>query len=53
MIKTRIKRIKSIENQEKIMAITMIKEVTTTIIMTIIIIIMMTRRIEMGNPIKI
>ena len=50
MIKTRIK-VKSIENEEMIMAITLIKIIITTVKMTIIIIIMMIMRIV--NRIKI
>ena len=44
MIKTRIIKVKGIENEEIIMAITMIK--ITTVIMTIIAIIMMIIRIH-------
>ena len=53
MIKTRIIKVKSIENEETIMAMTMTK-ITTTVIMKIIIIIMMMRimRIKIGNRIK-
>ena len=48
MIKTR-KKVKSIENEEIIMAMTMTKTTITKIIILIIIII----RIKFGNPIKI
>ena len=49
MIKTRIIKVKSIENKEIIMAMTMTKTIITKIIILIIIII----RIKFGNPIKI
>ena len=49
MIKARIIKVKSIENEEIIMAMTMTK-ITTTVIMKIIIIIMMRiMRIRIGN----
>ena len=53
MIKTRIIKIKSIENEEIIMAMTMTKIIITTAIMKIIIIIMMIMRIKIGNGIKL
>ena len=53
MIKTRIIKAKSIENEEIIMAMTMTKIIITTVIMKIIIIIMMIIRIKIGNRIKI
>ena len=49
MIKTRKIKVKSIENGEIIMAMTMTKTMITKIIILIIIII----RIKFGNPIKI
>ena len=49
MIKTRKLKVKSIENEEIIMAMTMKKTIITKIIILIIIII----RIKFGNPIKI
>ena len=49
MIETRLLKVKSIENEEIIMAVTMKK----TIITKIIIIIMMIMRIKIGNHIKI
>ena len=49
MIKTRKIRVKSIENEKIIMAMTMTKTIITKIIILIIIII----RIKFGNPIKI
>ena len=52
MIKTRIIQIKSITNEEIIMAITMTK-IITTVILTIIIKIMLRMRIKIGNHIKI
>ena len=48
MIKTRKIKVKSIENEEIIMAVTMTKTIITKIIILIIII-----RIKFGNPIKI
>ena len=48
MIKTRKIKVKSIENEEIIMAMTMTKTIITKIIRLIIIII----RIKFGNPIK-
>ena len=53
MIKTRKIKVKSIENEEIIMAMTMAKLIITTAIMKIIIIIMMIMRIKIGNRIKI
>ena len=49
MIKTGKTKVKSIENEEIIMAMTM----TKTIITKIIILIIMIMRIKFGNPIKI
>ena len=49
MMKTRKIKVKSIENEEIIMAMTMTKRVITKIIILIIIII----KIKFGNPIKI
>ena len=43
MIKTRIIKVKSIENEEIIIAVTMTKIIITTVIMKIIIIIMIMR----------
>ena len=54
MIKTRIIKVKSIENKEiMIIVITMTKIIITTIIMKMITIIMETMRIKIGNPLKI
>ena len=58
MIKTRIMKVKSIENEEIIIAIKMTKIILTTVIMKIIIIIIiiiiiMTMRIKIRNRIKI
>ena len=53
MIKITIIKVKSIENEEIIMAITMAKITITTVMMKIIIIIMMIMRIKLGNRIKI
>ena len=54
MIKTRIIKVKSIENKEiMIIVITMTKIIITTIIMKIITIIMETMRIKIGNLLKI
>ena len=50
MIKTRLRKVKSLENEEIIMAMTMTKIVITTAIM---IIIMMIMRIKIGNRIEI
>ena len=49
MVKTRKIKVKSIENEEIIMSMKMIK----TIIRKMIITIMMRMRIKIGNPIKI
>ena len=49
MMKTRKIKVKSIENEEIIMAVTMTKTIIAKIIILIIIII----RIKFGNPIKI
>ena len=53
MIETTITKIKSIQNEEIIMAMTMTKIITTAVIMKIIIIMMMIKRIKIGNRIKI
>ena len=53
MITTRIIKVKSIEKEKIIMAITMIKIIITTVIMTTIITIIMIRRINTDNRIKI
>ena len=53
MIKTRIINVKSLENEEIIITITMAKIILTTVIMEIIIMIMMTMRIKIHNRIKI
>ena len=52
MIKTRLIKVKSIENEEIIMAMTMTKIIMTTVIMKIIMIIMMIMRIKISNKIK-
>ena len=49
MLKTRKIKVKSIENDEIIMAMTMTKTIITKTIITI----MMRMRLEIGNPIKI
>ena len=49
MIKTRKLKVKSIENEEIIMAMAMTKTIITKMIILIIVII----RIKFGNPIKI
>ena len=49
MVKTRKIKVKSIENEETIMAMTMIKTIITKIIITI----MMRMGIQIGNRIKI
>ena len=51
MIKTRIIKVKSIENEEIIL--TMTKIIIKTVIMKIITIIMKTMRIKIGNRLKI
>ena len=53
MIKTRIIKVKSIENEEIIIAMAMTKIIITTAIMKTIIIMMMTMRIKIENRIKI
>ena len=53
MRKTRIIKVKSIENEEIIMAMTMTKIATTVIMKIIIIIMMRIMRIKIGNRIKI
>ena len=53
MIKTRPIKVKSIENEEIILAMTMTKIIITTVIMKIIIIIMIMMRIKIGHQIKI
>ena len=53
MIKTRLIKVKSIENEEIIMAMTMTKIIIITVIMKIMIITMMIMRIKIGNQIKI
>ena len=52
MIKTILIRVKSIENEEIIMAMAMAKIIIPTVIMKIIII-MMIMRIKIGNRVKI
>ena len=49
MVKTRTIKVKSIENEEIIMAMTMTKTIITKIIITI----MMRMRIKIGNRIEI
>ena len=53
MIKTRIIKVKSIENEEIIMEMTMTKIIITPAIMKIIIIIMLIMRIKTDNSIRI
>ena len=53
MIKTRLIKAKSIENEEIIMVMPMTKIVITTVIMRIIIIVMMIMRVKIGNRTKI
>ena len=53
MIKTRIIKVKIIENEEITIAMAMAKIIITTVIMKTIIIIMKTTRIEIGNRLKI
>ena len=53
MIRTRIIKPKSIENEEIIMAIAITKIILTTEIIKVIITIMMKLRIKIGNGIKI
>ena len=52
MIKTRLIKVKSIGNEEIVMAMTMTKIIMTTVIMEIIMIIMMITRIKISNKIK-
>ena len=52
MVKTKIIKVKSIENKEIIMTIRMIKIIIITIIMTVIIIIMMIMRIKIHDRMK-
>ena len=52
MIKTRLIKIKSIENEEIIMAIAMTKIIVITIIMKIILIIMMIMRNRIDKSLK-
>ena len=52
MIKTRIMKVKRIENEEITIAITMTKIIITTVVMKIVII-MMTMRRKIHNRIKI
>ena len=53
MIETRTIEVKSIENEEIIMAITMTKVIIAAVIMKIIIIITMIMKMIIGNHIKI
>ena len=53
MIKTRLIKVKSIENEEILMAMTMTKITITTVLMKLIIIITFIMRIKIGNQIKI
>ena len=53
MIKTRLIKVKSIGNEEIVMAMTMTKIIMTTVIMKIIMIIMMIIRIKITKLIKI
>ena len=53
MLKIRITKVKGNENEEIIMAITMINIIITTVIMKIIIIAMTILRIKIGNHTKI
>ena len=53
MIKTRLIKVKSIENEEIIMAMTMTKIIMTAVIMKKIMIIMMIMRIKITKLIKI
>ena len=52
MIKTRLIKVKSIGNEEIVMAMTMTKIIMTIVIMKIIMIIMMITRIKISNKIK-
>ena len=53
MLKTRTIKVKSIKNEEIIMAKTIIKIIITRVIMTIIKIIMMVVRMEIGSRMKL
>ena len=53
MIKNRIIKIKNIENEEVIMAITMAELIIATLMIKIIIIIMVINKIKIGSCIKI
>ena len=53
MIKARIIKVKSIENEETIEALNMIKIIITTVIITIFITIMLIMRIKIDNCMKI
>ena len=53
MIKTRLTKVKSIKNEEIIMAMTMKNIIRTTVTMIMMIIIMMIMRFKIGNQIKI
>ena len=53
MIKTRLIKVKSIENEEIIVAMTMTKMIITAVIMKIIMIIIIIMRIEIGNQTKL
>ena len=49
MIKARLIKVKSIENEEVIIAMTVTKKIITTVIMKIIIIVMRIMRIKIAN----
>ena len=51
MIKTRLMKVRSIENEEITMAVTLVKIIITTVTMKIVIILMI-MRIKIGNRIK-
>ena len=53
MIKTRIIKVKSIENEEMIIAVTITKIIITTVMMKVITITMKTMRIKIGNCLRI
>ena len=53
MIKTRLTKVKSIKNEEIIMAMAMKNIIRTTVTMIMMIIIMMIMRFKIGNQIKI
>ena len=53
MIKTRLIKVKNIENNEIIMAMTIAKIIITTVIIKIIIIIMMIMRTKIDSQIKL